>query len=228
MTPAPTVCGVSSAAGNTVDDPHAARKRQVLQCATVRPKLARGWQETGRTEHFVQLYERDAALLANLGPYVAEALRCRECAIVIATEAHRRALEAWLVAAGIDVAAAQAARALTLLDAHVMLQRFLIGGMPDAELFDLTVGSMIRTAGRTGRPVRAYGEMVSLLLAAGNQRAALRLEEFWNELGTQARFSLFCAYPSGCFGDDKGQDALFAVCAAHTRVIPVESVASSA
>ena len=200
---------------------------QRFTCSAVRPKLAQsGWRETGATQHFVQVYERDETLLAALTDYVLEGLRKNECVILICTAPHAQAVEACLRTEGADPAAASRARRLYVLDADSVLARFMIGGMPDPALFDIAVGSLVRAAGRQGRPVRAYGEMVALLVAAGNATGALRLEELWNALGTQARFSLFCAYPASCFHGPDGDRLLRDVCHTHARVIPVESFAA--
>jgi len=42
--------------------------------------------------------------------------------------------------------------------------------------------------------VRAYGEMVDVLWQRGERDAAIRLEEFWNDLARLQTFSLLCAY----------------------------------
>jgi hypothetical protein len=65
--------------------------------------------------------------------------------------------------------------------------------------------------------------MVSLLWQNGQQHAALRLEELWNELARSHRFALLCAYPISAF-DKATHDVPFNdICACHARVIPAES-----
>jgi hypothetical protein len=44
---------------------------------------------------------------------------------------------------------------------------------------------MLRPAAKAGRPVRAFGEMVSLLWDAGLTDVAIEVEAMWNELGAQ-------------------------------------------
>ncbi len=44
-------------------------------------------------------------------------------------------------------------------------------------------------------------EMAALLCAAGDTNAALTPERMRNSLAAEHRFSLFCAYPLGSFGD---------------------------
>jgi signal transduction histidine kinase len=71
--------------------------------------------------------------------------------------------------------------------------------------------------------VRAFGEMVALLVAAGNPRAALALEALWNELQQTHAFTLVCAYPLASLDGAAHTELLGAVCAAHGHVIPAES-----
>ena len=68
--------------------------------------------------------------------------------------------------------------------------------------------------------VRAYGEMVDMLWQQGKRDAAIRLEEYWNDLGKLQTFSLFCAYPMDPL-DSKAYDGpLQCVCKAHSHLIP--------
>jgi hypothetical protein len=52
---------------------------------------------------------------------------------------------------------------------------------------------MLRQAAEAGRPVRVFGEMVSLLWDAGLIDAAIEVEAMWNELGARYPFSLLAA-----------------------------------
>jgi KaiC/GvpD/RAD55 family RecA-like ATPase len=67
-------------------------------------------------EHVVQFYDRDADLVRAVGDYLTRAISEGEAAIVIATEAHRRAFEADMAAGGIDVARAVVDGSLVWLD----------------------------------------------------------------------------------------------------------------
>lgn len=60
-------------------------------------------------------------------------------------------------------------------------------------------------------------------VAAGERKAAIRLEELWNELAKEQRFSLFCAYPVSA---DLDAASLATVCRQHASVIPAESYAA--
>jgi hypothetical protein len=80
---------------------------------------------------------------------------------------------------------------------------------------------MLRQAAKAGRPVRVFGEMVSLLWDAGLIDAAVEVEAMWNELGVQYPFSLLCAYPAQAAAGARQRDALTEVCYAHTQVTGV-------
>jgi len=97
--------------------------------------------------------------------------------------------------------------------------------MPDAELFQATVGGVIEKRLRTpGTPgLRAYGEMVDVLWKAGNTDGALKVEELWNDLLDRHGFSLLCAYSMGNFYQQSDASLLEAVCRRHSHVVPVET-----
>ena len=171
-------------------------------------------------QHVVQFYERDADLVARAGEYLRDALREGGVAIVIATEAHRDAFEAHLRDTGVDVAAACDDGTLVLLDAAATLAGFTRGGRVDRDAFFEVIGGVVRSAAASGRPVRAYGEMVALLWEAGDVTAAIDLETHWNELATEVPFALYCAYRSESVSGHEHADALAAVCHLHSAVVP--------
>jgi PAS domain S-box-containing protein len=178
-----------------------------------------------RCDHVVQFYEDDRFLVGAVAEFLTPGLLAGQGAVVIATDAHREALTAQLERAGVDVDGACFRGRLLLLDAEETLSTFMVGSMPDPELFAATVGSAIekrlRSSGGVG--LRAYGEMVDVLWKSGNPEGALRLEELWNDLAHVHRFSLLCAYSMGNFYQQSDAALLQAVCERHTHVIPVES-----
>ena len=171
-------------------------------------------------DHVVQFYDRDADLVAGVGDYLIEAAREGAVSIVIATEAHRDAFVGHLESRGVDAAAAQQQGLLLLLDAAATLEQFMGDGHIDRNAFFAEIGGVIRDAGRTGRPVRAYGEMVALLWDAGDVLAAIDLEALWNELSGELPFSLYCAYHSDSVAPQEHTQALHEVCRLHSAVVP--------
>lgn len=138
---------------------------------------------------------------------------------MIATEGHLREIEAEMEAAGGDPAKRCADGTLILLDAAATMATFMIDGRIDRDAFRHVIGSIVRQAIGTGRPVRAYGEMVALLWDAGDVLAAIELDELWNELGRELQFALLCGYHSESVNGSEHEEALQQVCHLHSAVL---------
>jgi signal transduction histidine kinase len=175
------------------------------------------------TEHVVQFYEQDAFLLDEVAAYLGAALREGGACIVIATPEHRSGIAQRLRASGADLAGAGRDGRFVMLDAAETLARIMANGAPDRTRFVEVVGELVGRAARDGRRVRAFGEMVALLVDEGNPAAAVRLERLWNDLGQTHTFSLVCAYPMDRFGGGARAGLLHELCTAHSSVIPAES-----
>jgi signal transduction histidine kinase len=186
------------------------------------------WTEVGESDHFVQFYEDDDFLVASVSRFLGAALGAGDGAVLIATRAHRQAIQRKLRAQGLNLAVARAQGQFVALDAAETLAKFMVDGVPDPARFRATVGEVMEQAARGRLRARAFGEMVALLWAEGNRDGAIRLEELWNDLQKAHVFALYCAYPLRDFGGE-GQEAPFAnVCTCHSRVIPAESYAALA
>jgi MEDS: MEthanogen/methylotroph, DcmR Sensory domain len=167
--------------------------------------------------HVVQFYGHDEQLAERVTGYLLGALENGGVAIVIASPEHRREFEARLAEAGVDLGAARERRAYFARDARETLREFMAADRVDAAAFDRVIGGLIRRAGAAGRPVHAFGEMVSLLWDKGLVNAAAQLEARWNELARQHVFSLFCGYRADAM---TGAPDVFAeVCRLHDEVI---------
>src|SRR5690348_6215981 len=147
-----------------------------------------------RGDHIVQVYQDETFLSETVGEYLAAGLRNGEGAIVICGTARQSAFKGALAAAGVAVEAAAARGQLVFLDAADTLARFMRRGMPDWTAFHSAVGGAIAALRLDYPAVRAYGDMVDALWRDGQRDAAIRLEEYWNELTRLQTFSLLCAY----------------------------------
>ena len=176
-------------------------------------------------DHAVQFYDDDAYLSGVVTSFVTAGISEAQPAVIIATRGHRDMFEAGLECAGVDVARAQLSGMLTLRDARETLATFMVGGMPDWNLFLEHVGGIVDrvAAARKETRLRAYGEMVDLLWRDGNPQAAIRLEEFWNDLANTRSFSLLCAYVMGNFYKQADAGDFTSICRAHAHVFPTES-----
>lgn len=183
------------------------------------------WRGMNGSEHFVQFYEADGFLLNSLSGFIGTAINSGDGALVVATGAHRDALDEVLCANGLDLISARRRGQYLSLDAAETLSKFMVDGSPEPNRFNKVIGNVIESVTDGRNCVRAFGEMVALLWADGNYAAAIRLEELWNDLQKNYSFSLFCAYPMNGFTGEKFVEPLTGVCTAHSRVIPAESYA---
>jgi PAS domain S-box-containing protein len=177
-------------------------------------------------EHRVQFYEDHAYLCERVAEFACAGLGAGDPVVLIATQDHQRAFREHLSRRSFDVARAISAGDLVLLDAGATLLKFMRGDAPDPALFKKHVGSIVRTAraSHAERPVRAYGEMVDLLWKQGNTRAAIQLEELWNELATVEQFSLLCGYALDNFSSAEHAAGFQHVCNLHSHVEPSEQL----
>lgn len=176
-------------------------------------------QIRGLGEHSVHFYADERHLAATVGEYLVRGARAGAVSVVIATESHLGAFETEMAGAGIDIDAAKRGGTYVSFDAAATLARLMPSGRVDPAAFRAVIGGLMRTARNGGRPVQAYGEMVALLWEAGDVVGAIELEELWNGLRDELRFSLLCAYGSDLVTGDEHADAVAHVCRLHTRVL---------
>jgi DcmR-like sensory protein len=164
------------------------------------------------SDHFVQLYQDTASLADAVAAYVAEGLRKGEAAVIIATPRHREAFRSRIGAFNADQ--------LKVLDAEQTLATFMVNGVPNWQAFRASIGGLIAELRLRYPTLRAYGEMVDVLWQRGEREAAIRLEEYWNELGQLQTFSLFCAYRMDPLDGALYGGPLESVCRVHSHLVP--------
>lgn len=169
------------------------------------------------SEHHVQLFDSSRSLAETVAGFLMAGFRRGEPLLIVATPEHRELLARKLAEAGVNLHEAIAANRLLMIDAVHTLDKFMRQNAPSAIAFDEVVGTLVGRLSN-GNRVCIYGEMVDVLAARGNYKAAQQLEELWNLLGRRESFTLFCGYASGHFGDPKTAKALADICAAHGHV----------
>ena len=173
-------------------------------------------------EHVVQLYGTDDQQLArNVSRYFAEGLKRGDGLILIATQAHAESILQQLGHAASGVASARREGRVVSRDAAETLAGFMCDGEPDQARFESSIGGMVdEVRGRSpSGKVRAFGEMVGLLWVEGKRAAAIRVEEYWNDLMKGNGFSLYCGYPINLFGDEDEMEGVHSVLGTHTHLL---------
>jgi len=145
--------------------------------------------------HFAQLHRDPQALTDAVTLYLETGLRRGNGVVVIATPQHADLFLTRLREHDLDPGEFLKSGQLELHDAELTLRKFMRNDTPDWDDFRRAAGAVFERVRAFGRgTTRAYGEMVNLLWQEGKQEAAIRLEEYWNELARLYPFSLFCSY----------------------------------
>lgn len=176
------------------------------------------WGEIAPCDHVVQIYENDGIFLDALAGFVGGGIKADECCIVIATDAHLRALESRLAGYGIHIHDLISENRYIPINAHEMLSKFMVNGWPDENLFNATVSEVINKGTCNNRRIRAFGEMVAILWAQGHNGATVQLEHLWNKYCEKQSFCLFCAYPRSGFTEDINTSIMH-ICGTHSKMI---------
>lgn len=167
------------------------------------------WSAEHAAGHVVQFYTGPYPADA-IARFVQEGIDAGEVALVIATEAHVRAIDHRLQGRG----------RVLYLDADETLAKFMVHGRPDRLRFLDTVGDLVEQAAEHGNgAVRAFGELMVLLCQRGEAEAAVELETLWNEVAARHRVKLLCSYPLDVVeGRNKGHAAQLRD--AHSHTVP--------
>jgi hypothetical protein len=176
-------------------------------------------RNTSPCDHLIQAYTDDAFLARVVTGYISAGLARHEGSVIIATPAHTGAFTDRLATGGVDVPALVSAGQMLFLDAERTLESFMVEGRPDRTAFFSVAAAALDHVRRAGfRTIRLYGEMVDLLWQ-DQLEAALELERLWNEVLTDERLSLLCAYRIDAL-DRHAKGVLRHVTHCHSRLLP--------
>lgn len=177
------------------------------------------WRDVVHPNHIVEIYDDDKDFVGSLVTFATTGFSLNQSVVVIATSDHLKQLDAKLIEKSYDLFELRLTDQYITLDASKALYEFVIGGKPDATLFRLLASNLMKRAKRSGRKVRAFGEMVAILWAQGNEKGTFCLEQLWSEYMRGESFSLFCAYPRSCFSGPDALRAINEVCKSHSHHI---------
>ncbi|MCE3244866.1 MAG: sensor histidine kinase [Arthrobacter sp.] len=181
----------------------------------------------GPRDHIVQLYQDQQFLNRAVCRFAASALANGEGVILVPTAEHWQAIAPRLEAEGVDVAAAQRAGQLSVVDADELLPQFMRDAMPDAPIFLGLAAEVIarsRGGGRYSR-VRWWGEMVNVLWERGDVAASMDLEDQFDRLANEQEIAIFCSFVMDNFQGEVHTQMLPRLGKSHSHLIPVEDYA---
>jgi len=170
--------------------------------------------------HFAQLHRDPRDLTDAVTLFLETGLRRGNSVVVIASPIHTDLFLTRMRDNELDPTAFLKAGQLELHDAELTLRKFMRNDIPDWNDFRRAMGGVFERVRAFGRgTTRAYGEMVNVLWQEGKQQAAIRLEEYWNELARLYPFSLFCSYMLDVHHDHSYNGPLEEIGRTHSDII---------
>lgn len=179
--------------------------------------------EAPHCDHLVQVYRETVELAEAAATFFAAGFESSQPAVAIASAAHWPLIAERLARHGWEPDALEADGLLHVRDADDTLHAILDeGGCPSRRKFQDVVGALLRTAGSRSpqQRVRAFGEMVDLLVARGDRAEADVLEGYWNELAAERNFMLLCGYRLDLFDADVQASLLPQIHRSHAQLLP--------
>ena len=170
--------------------------------------------------HEAAFYSNRELFLDDWASIAEDALTTGATFIVVAADEHRTRLHAMLEARGLNVARALRDGRLISFGVDEAISQWMVDGFPDETRFWAAVTSVMLAAARASTSdqphVVACGECAPTLCAQGDARAAIRLEQLWDEVATIYNLDVYCGYSSdGCRCEDPG-DLREQLAAVHT------------
>jgi hypothetical protein len=171
----------------------------------------------------VQIYDDVRDLAASVGSFLDAGFTAGAPAVVIATAVRWPRYAAELEARDRDPDALERTGKLRRAEAEQLLEEFMEAGLPSRERFEQVVGGLIDqlAASFPNTTVRAFGEMVDVLVQRGEEQAALVLEELWNDLARRRSVALLCGYRLDIFDVEVQKGVLPELFKTHSHVRPV-------
>jgi len=178
--------------------------------------------------HIVQLYQDDEFYGEAISHFAAEGLIRGESIILVATRTNWQNISRRLECKGFDIPDLFDRGQLSLLDADETLPKFMMGGMPDGNIFKPLARETIKKARRGGQypAVRWWGEMVNVLYVGGYGKASHRLEQFFDEVAHEESIAIFCSFLMDHYDPSIYDEALGNVCRTHSHLIPTSDYAN--
>lgn len=156
-----------------------------------------------RRRHEAVFYSSNELRLHHWASIAKDALTTGATFLLLAFDERRERLQAMLEARGLNVVRAIRDGRFISLSVDEAISQWMVHGLPDQTRFWPAVTSVILAAARASTSeqphVIACGECAPSLCAQGDAKAAIRLEQLWDDLATTYNLDVFCGYSSdGC------------------------------
>jgi DNA-binding NarL/FixJ family response regulator len=172
--------------------------------------------------HEAAFYSDGASFVSTFAHFIVSAIRAGDSAIVVLTKFNRNVLLERLQSEGLDIPALSEHGRYFSLEPSDVLSAFMVNGSPDRDRFLKIAGDIFMTGAKALEAnhncVAICGECSALLWSQGNAKAAVRLEQLWDELANTRNMHLLCAYPRYGFQGEMGRQDFDSICAEHSAV----------
>ena len=184
---------------------------------------ADGVERRPTSEHVVHFYDAEEALLQSVASFLAGGLLRGAPAMVIMMPERAVGVRARLGEMGVDVNRAEEVRQLAIHDSVEMIERIMVDGMPSEARFREIVGGPAASLTEIWRPLQllAFGDMVDVLIARGQDDATIELERLWDDVAQRVGFSVYCAYDAKRFTQASDRATFDAICRHHSSIVPI-------
>ena len=166
--------------------------------------------------HEVEFYSDDEAFVVGFADRIEAVLEAGNALIVVATESHLNNLIPRLQERGVDIAAAIEQGHYLALDVSDTLSIFMGDELPDPVRFFRVVDELIAAAARStsGEKSRITicGECASILWAQGKADAAIRVEQFCNQLTKRYGMNILCGFSLSRFDREEDKQVFHKIC----------------
>lgn len=175
------------------------------------------------TRHDVSFYNDRTTLERCIVHYAVEGLDADETVVLIVAASSLRTVRDAIAAHGVDVGDLARRGVLVLFDADATLASVTRPDGIDWPAVTALAGRVVGDAVGTGRPVRMFGEMVSILWERGEVQEVMVLERLWHGLAHQYGFDVLCAYPTVATTVPGAAVPINAMCALHDATVSIDT-----
>lgn len=172
--------------------------------------------------HEVQFYSENGILLNSATRFIEAAIRRGHPVVVSASTAFRGDLRHALGIRHLDIDSLAERGRYVSLDAAETVSTFMVNDIPDPIRFAQFLGGIVALAANRAKGdhprVAIYQECASLLWARGNVEAAMRVEQFSNELASKHNVDILCSYPVSHIHGEEDDHLVHRICAEHSAV----------